>query len=219
MNSFSQLKKEVAILAAAVFIVAAGLPIPARAQLCCSGVETLEGSVTKDQRTEDSVGDMDLNLMPQIVAALTTTSQGAQYAPNSQFIASLDQVMFAGVNPQNDGELFPVTQGLPCDSYDPMITQIAPALMKTYTGALANTQTLTTALQNINLSAISVNIQSPYPQTTLQGIGQAVLALTQAVGLEQAQTAQLTTVVATHDLYQLDATVRILMPRQGNGCQ
>jgi hypothetical protein len=202
--------------AAVLLVAAAWLPL-AFAQ-GTPAVETVQGSVTSDGPVETATGDIDTNQLPPINASLTTTTQGSQYTSNSAFISSLDQAMFGGLNPQNDAQLLPVTQGLPCDSYTPMTTQIAPALAQTYKAAISNTQQMMTELQNENFSQIANNVQAPAQLAATQGTGQAMLAVVQELQLMRAQMAQLTTVVATNALYQLDATVRPSMPRQGGGC-
>jgi hypothetical protein len=139
-------------------------------------------------------------------------------APNTVSIASLDQALFAGVNSQNDTTLMPVTEGLPCDSYTPMTTQIAPALMQTFTAAISTTQQLMTELQTENSDALAASVQAPAQLAATQAVGQGQLAIIQELRLIRAQLATLTMVVATDALHQLDANVRSQMPRQGAGC-
>jgi hypothetical protein len=126
--------------------------------------------------------------------------------------------LFSGINPQNAAQLMPVTQGLPCDSYTPMVTQIAPALMQTYEAAISETQQLTTELQGENFSTAAANVQAPFELAATQADGQVGLAIVQELQLMRAQLAALTMVIATDDLHQLDAAVRPTMPRQGGGC-
>jgi hypothetical protein len=128
------------------------------------------------------------------------------------------QTLFSGINPQNAAQLMPVTQGLPCDSYTPMVTQIAPALTQTYQAAISNTQQLMTELQGEDFSQIAANVQAPAELAATQGNGQASMTIVQELRLIRAQLGALTMVVATDKLHELDANVRPTMPRQGGGC-
>jgi hypothetical protein len=195
--------KEV-IRAAAVFAAVAWIP-SAWAQVPTGPlpVITVPGSVTSDAPVELS---------------LTTTTAGGWYNPQASLLGNLTQTIFKGVNPANAAELLPVTQGLPCDSYDPMVSQIAPALALTYNGAISETQQLTTELQGEDFSLIAANVSAPAELAATQGVGQAVMALVQETRLMRAQMATLTMVIATNALHQLDSNVRPIMPRQGGGC-
>jgi hypothetical protein len=165
-------------------------------------VLTVPGSVESDAPVELS---------------LTTTTVGGWYQPQASLLDTLPS-LYGGINSQNASQLLPVTQGLPCDSYTPMVTQIAPALAQTYNAAISETQQLTTELQSEDFSAIAANVQAPAELAATQGVGQAVMALVQETRLMRAQLGALTMVVATDELHQLDAVVRPTMPRQGGGC-
>jgi hypothetical protein len=112
----------------------------------------------------------------------------------------------------------PVTQGLPCDSYTPMTTEIAPALAYTYNTAISQTQQLTTELQGEDFTGIAANVQAPAELAATQANGQVGLAIVQELQLMRAQLAALTMIVATDKLHQLDSEVRPTMPRLGGGC-
>src|SRR6516162_887348 len=110
MNRHPIWRKEV--VRAAVVLAAACFPSISSAQL--GGplpVITVPGSVTSD---------------PPVEASLTTTTLGGWYQPQASLLGNQAQTLFSGINPQNAAQLMPVTQGLPCDSYTPMVTQIAP---------------------------------------------------------------------------------------------
>ena len=199
------------VLAAVAFLATAAWAPSARAQFSAPAVVTVQGSVTSDQPTETSTADIDTQTQ-SIARSVTTITTGGQYAPNSQFISSLDQVLLSGVNPQNTAQLMPVTQGLPCDSQAVMLS-VASATAKTYQAALANTQQQLSELQGEDFSVISANIQSPAVLSTLQGIGQGILAMAQEQQLTRQQLAILTTVIATDRLQALDAIVRSRLPR------
>ena len=164
-------------------------------------VITVPGSVTSD---------------PPVEASLTT-AVGAWYQPQTSLLGNVNQ-LFSGINQQNAAQLMPVTQGLPCDSYTPMITQTAPALMQTYTAAISETQQLTTELQGEDFSTLAANIQAPAELAATQANGQVGMAIVTELRLMRAQLAALTMVVATDRLHELDATVRPEMPRAGGGC-
>jgi hypothetical protein len=151
------------------------------------------------------------------VEASLTTTVGAWYQPQTSLLNGLP-TLFSGINSQNDAQLMPVTQGLPCDSYTPMVTQTAPALMQTYTAAISETQQLTTELQGENFSTLAANIQAPAELAATQANGQVLLTIVQELQLTRAQLAALTMVVATDRLHELDSTVRAEMPRAGGGC-
>jgi hypothetical protein len=128
------------------------------------------------------------------------------------------QTLFSGINPQNAAQLLPVTQGLPCDSYTPMVTQIAPAIAQTYNAAISETQQSMTELQGENFTTAAANVQAPFELAATQADGQVGLAIVQELQLVRAQLGALTMVEAADKLHQLDATVRPEMPRQGGGC-
>jgi hypothetical protein len=162
--------------------------------------------------------DMDTKQFPPVVASLTTTTNAPQYVPNPPPLNTISDQIGTGVNGQNVNELLPVTQGLPCDSYDHML-KVASALQQTYLSVMATTQGLANQLQGENLAQIAANVQAPAELAATQGVGQAVLALMQEVRMERAQLAALTMIVAVDRLHELDANVRAKMPRQGQGCQ
>ncbi len=198
MKQLSKWQREV-ICAAAVFAAAAWIPSTSWALV--GGpipVITVPGSVTSD---------------PPVEASLTTTV-GAWYQPQTSLLGNL-QTLFSGINSQNAAQMLPVTQGLPCDSYTPMVTQIAPALAQTYNAAISETQQLVTELQNENFSTLAANVQAPAELAATQAVGQVGLAIVQELQLLRAQEAAHTMVDATDHLHQLDAAVRAIMPRQG----
>jgi len=203
MKQLPKWQREV-IRAAAVLVAAvAWVPSTSRAQVPTGPIPviTVPGSVTSD---------------PPVELSLTTTV-GAWYTPQTSLLGSLP-TLFNGINSQNATQLMPVTQGLPCDSFTPMTTQIAPALMQTYTAAISETQQLTTELQGENFSTLAANVQAPAELAATQAVGQVGLAIVQELQLLRAQDAALTMVIATDDLHQLDSNVRPTMPRQGGGC-
>jgi len=187
--------------AAAVLAAVAWIPSTSLAQFNGPEVMTVPGSVTSDAPVEASL----------------TTGVGAWYTPHMSLLGNLS-TLFSGINSQNAAQLLPVTQGLPCDSFTPMTTQVAPALMQTYESAMAETQQLTTELQSENFSTPAANVQAPFELGATQANGQVGLAIVQELQLMRAQLAALTMVVATDKLHELDTTVRPTMPRQGGGC-
>jgi len=154
-----------------------------------------------------------------IMESETTPTAESTYQPNTQYIESLDNVLFGGVNAQNASELMPVVEPLPCDSYDPMITDIAPALMNTYLGALTVAQQQESEVQSEDFTTIAANIQTPAQLAAIQGVGQATLAVAQELEMLRQAVDTLIVVEATDKLHQLDANVRSKMPRgQDGGC-
>src|SRR6185437_8251989 len=106
---------------------------------------------TQDQNTPD------IDTQSQTIAQSLTTTVNGTYAPNTGTISSLDSTLFAGVNPANAGYLMPVTTPLPCNSYDPMVGSIAPALAKTYLNAISIAQQQDTELKGEDFSNIAAN--------------------------------------------------------------
>lgn len=167
------------------------------------------GFAVSDAATEANTFD--------IATSLITTTPGGWYNPPTSLLGNI-QTLFSAINSQTATQLMPVTQGLPCDSYTPMTTEIAPALAQTYNAAISETQQLTTELQGEDFSGIAANVQAPAELAATQANGQALVAILQELRLMRAQLAALTIVVATDKLHELDANVRPLMPRQGSGC-
>jgi hypothetical protein len=198
-------QKEVKVILAAV-VLAAVACFPSTSSALVGGplpVITVPGSVTSD---------------PPVEASLTTTTSGGWYTPQASLLGNQVQTLFGSINTQNATQLMPVTQGLPCDSYTPMVTQIAPALMQTYQAAISDTQQLMTELQGEDFSQIAANVQAPAELASTQANGQALLAVVQELRLMRAQLGALTMVVAIDKLHQLDAIVRPTIPRSGGGC-
>lgn len=161
---------------------------------------TVPGSVTSD---------------PPVELSLTTSTAGGWYQPQGSLLGNQNQKLFSGINANNASNILPVTQGLPCDSYTPMVTQIAPALMRTYTSAISNTQDLMAELQSEDFSGIAANVQAPAELAATQADGQVGMAIVKELQLMRAQLAALTMVIATDDLHQLDSNIRSKMERQG----
>jgi hypothetical protein len=202
MKQLSKWQREV-ILAAVVSAAVAWIPSTSWAQVPTGPIPviTVPGSVTSD---------------PPVELSLTTTV-GAWYTPQTSLLGNVS-TLFSGINPQNAAQLMPVTQGLPCDSFTPMTTQIAPALAQTYNAAISETQQLMTELQGENFTTLAANVQAPAELAATQAVGQVGLVIVQELQLLRAQEAAHTMVDATDHLHQLDATVRPEMPRAGAGC-
>jgi hypothetical protein len=199
MKQFPKGQREV-IFAVTVWAVAAWIPSTLLAQVPTGPIPviTVPGSVTSD---------------PPVEASLTT-SVGAWYQPQTSLLGNLS-TLFNNINPSNVAQIFPVTQGLPCDSYTPMVNQIAPALMNTYETAISETQQLTTELQNEDFSTLAANVQAPAELAATQANGQVGLAIIKELQLLRAQEATTAMVLATDRLHELDSIVRARMPRQG----
>jgi hypothetical protein len=156
-----------------------------------------------------------------IMESLTTPALNLTYQPNTEFISSLDSDIFSGISTQNAAELLPVTEPLPCDSYTPMINDIAPALQSTYMGALEVAQGQEAELVGEDFSGIAANLTaSASPPSLLaatQAVGQATLTTAQEIQLLRQSINTLIVVIATDKLHQLDANVRSKMPRDESG--
>jgi len=169
-------------VAAALAIVGAALlacpifPSKAHAQLAVT-----------DPPVEAATADMDTVQEPGILAqdtatatSVTTGGGGGQYQPNTQYIASLDQQLFSGINAQNFASWFPGWVALPPDSTDTIAIPLTNALLTTYGQALAVAQSQAGELAGENLS----NIETI--STNATAVLQAIQANTEA----QLQTAQ-----------------------------
>jgi hypothetical protein len=215
-----------ALLVGAAALVGSLLFAPcAHAQFGAQAVITVPGSVEQDQPVEQADTDIDTVQLPAILqqdtltaTSVTTTLAGGWYQPQAVLLGNLSKQLFNGINPQTAAQLMPVTQGLPCDSYTPMTTEIAPALAYTYNTAISQTQQLITELQGEDFTGIAANVQAPAELAATQANGQVGLAIVQELQLMRAQLAALTMIVATDKLHQLDSEVRPTMPRLGGGC-
>jgi hypothetical protein len=155
--------------------------------------------------------------------SLTTPAPELTFQSNTEFISSLDSDIFAGVNAQNASDLMPVTEPLPCDSYDPMINDIAPALANTYMGALEVAQGQEAELVGEDFSGIAANLTAsanpaaPSLLAATQAGAQASLTVAQEIQLLRQSVNALIVVLAVDKLHQLDANVRSKMPRDESG--
>lgn len=116
--------------------------------------------------------------------------------------------LFNDINPENAPILFPVTKGLPCNSYDLVMTT-APLLAKTYEDALTETQELATEADTEDFSGLMLI-------TSLSN--QTMIGIIQQLRLIRTQLAILTKIEVIDKLHQLDNQVRPLLPREGAGC-
>jgi len=172
-------------VAAALAIVGAALLAlsQAHAQLPPIGggqaVITIPGSVESDAPVEQNTAGI---LQEDTITAtsVTTGGGGGQYQPNTQYIASLDQSLFSGINSQNFAQWFPGWQALPPDSTDTIAIPLTNALLTTYGQALALAQSQAQELEGENFS----NIEAISSNAT--AVLQAIQANTEA----QLQTAQ-----------------------------
>jgi hypothetical protein len=152
-----------------------------------------------------------------MMESLTTPALDLSFQSNTEFISNLDSDLFAGVNAQNATDLMPVTEPLPCNSYDPMINDIAPALKNTYLGALEVAQGQEAELGAEDFSGIAANLQTPAQLSATQATGQAMLTVAQEIQLLRQSVNTLIVVLSVDKLHQLDANVRSKMPREDSG--
>lgn len=144
------------------------------------------------------VDDVATNVNTDITATSVTTGGGAgAYAPNAQYISSLDQTLFSGVNSQNFGETFPGWVPLPPNS-----TELGQALtevtLRTYASALATAQAQANELAGESASGIEqVSGSTTNLLTAVQANTEAVLAVYQELQLERQLQVTLITVIAT----------------------
>src|SRR5690242_16580666 len=116
-------------------------------------VITAPGSVTSDQVTEQNTASI-LRQDSTIATSVSSGGGGGDYQPNSQFIASLDQSLFSGINTQNFATWFPGWQALPSNSTDTVAIPLATAVLTTYGQALALAQSQEQELEGENFSNI-----------------------------------------------------------------
>jgi hypothetical protein len=175
-ENLRNLATAVLLIGAAVLLWSLLFPGRAHAQLGAQAVITVPGSVTSDQPTETSTGDLDTNLVPQIVSSVTTGGGGGDYQPNAQYIASLDQQLFSGINSQNFNTWFPGWQALPPNSTDTVSIPMTKTVLSTYGNALALVQSQEQELEGEDFS----NIENTLSTTTnlltaTQALSEAVL--------------------------------------------
>jgi len=172
------------VAAAALLMGAAALAWPptAHAQFGGSAVITIPGSVTSDQAAESSLADIDTAQLPAILqqdttAAVSLTTPGGSgfYTPNASLISGLDQQLFAQINSQDAGTLFPGFQPLP--SYTiPALKAVSSATLQTYANALAAAQSQDAELTGENFGRIeSASAGTTYTLTAIQANTEAAL--------------------------------------------
>jgi hypothetical protein len=189
-------------VAAAALIVGAvvSLAWPAHAQLGGSAVDITGDEVTvstADQSADSSLGDIDTQTAA-IDTSITSGGGGGDYRPNSQYITSLDQHLFSGINSQNFNTWFPGWQALPANSTDTVAKPMTNTVLTTYGQALATAQSQVQELEGENFS----NIEGTSSQTTnllaaVQANTEAVLADVQEQQYARQLLATLITVEAT----------------------
>jgi len=218
--SFPRIHRKEVICAAMMTLIVAAWTTSAWAQFPLPGGPSCGDTPANPCFVADVPGPFtETDLFYLMTESLTTPALNLTYQSNTEFISSLDSDIFAGVNAQNASELFPVTEPLPCDSYDPMINDIAPALKATYIGALEVAQGQAIETEGEDFSGIAANLAMPAQLSATQAIGQAVITLTQEVQLLRQSVNTLIVVLAVDKLHQLDANVRSKMPRdQSGGC-
>jgi len=172
------------VAAAALLMGAAALvwPPTARAQFGGSAVITVPGSVTSDQAAESSLADIDTAQLPAILqqettAAVSLTTPGGSgfYTPNASLISGLDQQLFAQINSQDAGTLFPGFQPLPNYTI-PALKAVSNATLQTYANALAAAQSQDAELTGESFGSIeSASAGTTYTLTAIQANTEAAL--------------------------------------------
>jgi hypothetical protein len=172
------------VAAATLLMGAAALAWPptARAQFGASAVITVPGSVTSDQAAESSLADIDTAQLPAILqqdtttaASLTTPGGSSFYTPTASLISGLDQQLFAQINSQDAGTLFPGFQPLPNYTI-PALKAVSSATLRTYADALAAAQSQDAELTGENFAGIeSASAGTTYTLTAIQANTEAAL--------------------------------------------
>jgi len=172
------------VAAVALLMGAAALAWPrtAHAQLGASAVITVPGSVTSDQAAESSLADIDTVQLPAIVQQDTTTATslttpgGSGFStPTISLISGMDRQLFAQINSQDAGTLFPGFQPLP-NYTTPQLKAISSATLQTYASALAAAQSQDNELTGENFQGIEkASAGTTYTLTALQANTEAAL--------------------------------------------
>ena len=172
------------VAAVALLTGAAALAWPrtAHAQLGASAVITVPGSVTSDQAAESSLADIDTVQLPAIVqqdtttaTSLTTPGGSGFYTPTISLISGMDRQLFAQINSQDAGTLFPGFQPLP-NYTTPQLKAISSAALQTYASALAAAQSQDNELTGENFQGIEkASAGTTYTLTALQANTEAAL--------------------------------------------
>ena len=153
---------------------------PAHAQLPGGGdaVDIVGDEVTvstADQSADTSLSDIDTQT-GAIDTSVTSGGGGGDYQPNSQYIASLDQQLFSGINSQNFARWFPGWQALPANSTESIVKPMTTALLTTYGQALATAQSQMQELEGEDFSNIEATLSTTTNLlTATQALGEAVL--------------------------------------------
>ena len=194
--------------------VAAALAIVGAALLACSIFPSKAHAqlAVTDPPVEAATADMDTVQEPGILAqdtatatSVTTGGGGGQYQPNTQYIASLDQQLFSGINAQNFASWFPGWVALPPDSTDTIAIPLTNALLTTYGQALAVAQSQ--AGENLsNIETISTNATAVLQ--AIQANTEAQLQTAQEVQYLRQLVATLITVEATKAGAELNERAR-----------
>lgn len=176
------------------------VPITASAQLGAPTVITVPGSVTSDAAVEQNTSGILQNttgILQQdtlTATSVTTGGGGGLYTPNAQFISSLDQGLFSGVNDQNFNTWFPGWQPLPPNSTDTVAIPLTKTVLATYGSALYLAQCEEQELDGEDFS--NIETASAGATAVLQAIQANTEALL-AVIQEQQYTRQLLAAILT----------------------
>ncbi len=201
-----------AIVGAALLACSLLFPRKAHAQFSAPAVVTVPGSVTSDAPVEQAAGDMDTVQLPAILQqdtntanSVTTGGGGGDYQPNAQYISSLDEGLFSGVNAQNFGAEFPGWVALPPDSTDTVSIPLVTTVLHTYGQALATAQSQMNELQGESFAPIEqTSTTTTALLTAMQANTEAVLAVGQELQLTRQLVATLITVEATKAAEELN---------------
>jgi hypothetical protein len=176
------------------------IPISAYAQFGASAVITVPGSVTSDAAVEQNTSGILQNttgILQQdtlTATSVTTGGGGGMYTPNAQFISSLDQGLFSGINSQDFNTWFPGWVALPPNSTDAVAIPMTTTVLTTYGNALALAQSQEQELGGEDFS----NIEADSAGAT--AVLQAIQANTEAILAdvqEQQYTRQLLAAILT----------------------
>jgi hypothetical protein len=158
-------------------------PLPAQAQFggdC--GVTPADPCFVTDTLAEYSLMDIDTVQLPSVLqqetttaTSLTTPGGGGVYTPNAALISSLDQQLFAQVNSQTAGALFPGFQALPSATLA-SLQSISTGTLQTYAAALAAAQSQDAELKGESFAGIeNTSAGTTYALTAIQANTEAAL--------------------------------------------
>jgi len=156
--------------------------------------------VVSDPAVETATGETAISV--------TTGGGGGNYAPNSQTISSLDQVLFGGITGDNFGQYFAGWESCAPDCTDTAIS-IVETVLPEYRSAIAIAQQQEAELAGEDFTTIEQTAaNTTNVLTALQALTDATLQVAQEVQYERQLLATLITIQATRHALDLNTVAQ-----------